>query len=63
MSDEQEKYDRAFISYIDDDGNTKDGVFDDVVTGPNTVSFRTSKNRIILPWSRVLKVKAEEAEK
>lgn len=60
MSDEVERYSKAFISYIDDKGIEKDGLFDNVIVGPNTVSFDTSKNRLILPWSRIKKVKTDK---
>lgn len=52
-----EKYDKAFISYIDDNGKIKDGFFNKVEVTDNYVAFDTPNNRLSLPWNRIIKVK------
>lgn len=51
------RYEKAFISYVDDNGEIKDGIFSNVIKTDSYVEFDTDKHRISLPWSRILKVK------
>jgi hypothetical protein len=49
-----------FLSYLNDTGETISGYFDIIELTDNCVRIRTKGNILIIPMSRVLKIKLRE---
>jgi hypothetical protein len=47
---------KAFVSYINDDGEQVDGMFE-VILSDSKVTLYTAKNTLHIPWHRINKVK------
>lgn len=56
---DEEKFKKAFISYLNDDNKLIEGWFDNVIIKDGAVSFDTLQHRIIIPISRIKKIKGD----
>lgn len=45
------------LSFIDDDGKQKDGVFEKIEETLNFIKIKTKKNIITIPFHRIIKIK------
>jgi len=57
MSDEETKNQVAFISYLDENTNKREGFFEIIHFDASFCKFKTHNNIIIIPTCRILKVK------
>lgn len=63
MSDENLSNEKAFISYLDEDTNKREGYVKIIRFDASFVEFETpSGNHIIIPTARILKIKYKESE-
>ena len=48
---------RVFICYLDDSDKKIEGFFDLIDEKPTYIKFRTGENILLIPYSRILKIK------
>ena len=53
---------RAFISYLEDNGEERAGFFDILEITQSYIKFQTRGNILSIPWHRVKKMKEEKEE-
>jgi hypothetical protein len=63
MSDKTNDYEEAFISYLDENNNKREGYFKVVHFDASFCKFLTHNNILVIPTCRILKVKYKLEEK
>lgn len=65
MEDKKDKRDKSikFISFYNDKNRLVEGYFEVLEENANFIKFKTSKNILTLPWTKINKMKAKLEEK
>lgn len=50
---------KAFVAYIDENDNKRQGIVELISLDINSVTFKTNSNTITIPILRILKIKEE----
>ena len=58
--EENKKNDLAFLSYLDENNNKIEGIFEIIYLDSSLIKFRTKGNILTLPTARILKLKQKE---